>query len=40
MGRMAVLAIVTCQFPVSADIVANLRHIRHQMNLASSAEHK
>lgn len=32
---MAVLAIATCQFPVSADIAANLRHIKRQMSLAS-----
>jgi deaminated glutathione amidase len=32
---MAVLTIATCQFPVSADIGANLRHIKRQMSLAS-----
>jgi len=32
---MAVLTIATCQFPVSADIAANLGHIRRQMELAS-----
>lgn len=35
MRRMAVLTIATCQFPVSADITANLRHIKRQMDLAS-----
>lgn len=32
---MAVLTIATCQFPVSADIGANLRHIKRQMSVAS-----
>lgn len=32
---MAVLTVATCQFPVSADIAANLRHVKRQMSLAS-----
>lgn len=32
---MTVLRIATCQFPVSADIAANLRYIKRQMSLAS-----
>jgi predicted amidohydrolase len=32
---MAVLRIATCQFPVSADIAANLRYIKRQLSLAS-----
>ncbi len=32
---MTVLRIATCQFPVSADIAANLRYITRQMSLAS-----
>jgi deaminated glutathione amidase len=32
---IGVLTIATCQFPVSADITANLRHIKRQMDLAS-----
>jgi len=32
---MAVLKVATCQFPVGADIGANLRHVKHQMVMAS-----
>jgi deaminated glutathione amidase len=32
---MAVLKVATCQFPVSADIGANLRHVKRQMDMAS-----
>jgi hypothetical protein len=32
---MAVLAVATCQFPVSADITANLGFARRQLSLAS-----
>ena len=32
---MAVLKVATCQFPVSADIGANLRYVIRQMGLAS-----
>jgi deaminated glutathione amidase len=32
---MAVLKVATCQFPVGADIGANLRHVRHQMTSAN-----
>jgi deaminated glutathione amidase len=32
---MAVLTLATCQFPVSADIAANLDHIKQQMSAAS-----
>jgi deaminated glutathione amidase len=32
---MAVLTVATCQFPVAADIGANLHHIKHQMVTAS-----
>jgi deaminated glutathione amidase len=32
---MAVLTVATCQFPVSADIDANLRRIRKQMTVAA-----
>lgn len=32
---MTVLRIASCQFPVSADIAANLRYIKRQMSLAS-----
>jgi predicted amidohydrolase len=32
---MAVLTVATCQFPVSADIGANLRSVKRQMGLAS-----
>lgn len=30
-GHVAVLTVATCQFPVTADIGANLHHIRRQM---------
>jgi predicted amidohydrolase len=33
---MAVLPVATCQFPVSADIDANLRQVLEQMRLAAS----
>jgi deaminated glutathione amidase len=33
--QMAVLKVATCQFPVSADISANLRYVKRQMNVAS-----
>jgi deaminated glutathione amidase len=33
---MAVLRVATCQFPVSVDIDANLRHVRRQMRFAAS----
>jgi len=32
---MSVLIVATCQFPVSADICANLRHVKRQMTMAS-----
>ena len=32
---MAVLTVATCQFPVSADIGANLHYVKRQMGLAS-----
>ena len=32
---MAVLKVATCQFPVGADIGANLRHVKRQMVMAS-----
>jgi predicted amidohydrolase len=32
---MAVLTVATCQFPVSADIAANLGFARRQLSLAS-----
>jgi deaminated glutathione amidase len=32
---MTLLKVATCQFPVSADIAANLRHAKRQMSLAS-----
>jgi deaminated glutathione amidase len=32
---MAVLTVATCQFPVSADIDANLGHVKRQMRLAA-----
>lgn len=32
---MAVLAVATCQFPVSADIGANLRYVKRQMTAAA-----
>ncbi len=34
MGAMAALTVATCQFPVSADIDANLRHILRQLGTA------
>lgn len=34
-GQMAVLKVATCQFPVGADIGANLRHVKRQMVMAS-----
>jgi deaminated glutathione amidase len=33
--QMAALSVATCQFPVSADISANLDHIKRQMATAS-----
>ncbi len=32
---MAVLTVATCQFPVAADVGANLHHVKHQMMTAS-----
>jgi deaminated glutathione amidase len=34
-GQVAVLKVATCQFPVSADIGANLRYVKRQMATAS-----
>jgi deaminated glutathione amidase len=34
-GRVAVLKVATCQFPVSADLDTNLRYIKRQMDTAS-----
>ena len=32
---MAMVTVATCQFPVSADVDANLRHVTRQLQLAA-----
>ena len=34
-GRVPVLSVATCQFPVSADVAANLRWVKRQMTVAA-----